>query len=84
MEISVKNSFSYFENRDCQYYPCHKGSDEINCMFCYCPLYGRDKCPGNPKYIGDGNSKIKDCSGCLFPHNAENYEVIMKMLMKNV
>ena len=33
----MKNSFYYFENRDCQYYPCHKGMAEMNCLFCYCP-----------------------------------------------
>ena len=35
----MKNSFYYFENRDCQYYPCHKEMAEMNCLFCYCPLY---------------------------------------------
>lgn len=78
----MKNSSSYFENRDCQYYPCHKETDEINCMFCYCPLYGRENCPGNPNFIGAGDNKIKDCSKCLFPHEAKNYELIIKMLMQ--
>ncbi|MBQ1192921.1 MAG: metal-binding protein [Lachnospiraceae bacterium] len=78
----MKNSFSYFENRDCQYYPCHKGISEMNCMFCYCPLYGRDKCPGNPKYIGEPDNKVKDCSSCVFPHKHENYEEIISILMK--
>lgn len=78
----MKNSSSYFENRDCQYYPCHEGSDEINCMFCYCPLYDRENCPGNPSYIGDAGKKIKDCSACIFPHQPENYDVIIKLLMK--
>ena len=34
----MKNSFYYFENRDCQYYPCHKGMAEMNCLFCYLSL----------------------------------------------
>lgn len=80
----MKNSSSYFENRECKYYPCHKGTDEINCMFCYCPLYEREKCPGNPSYIGEGENKIKDCSNCLFPHQAKNYETIIKILMKKI
>ena len=27
-----------FENRECKYYPCHE-TDNINCLFCYCPLF---------------------------------------------
>ena len=79
---NMENSSSYYENRECKYYPCHKGTDEINCMFCYCPLYEREKCPGNPSFIREGENRIKDCSNCLFPHQAKNYEVIIKMLME--
>ncbi|MBQ3009245.1 MAG: metal-binding protein, partial [Oscillospiraceae bacterium] len=35
----MKNSFRFFENRDCEYYPCHKTDHPLNCLFCYCPLY---------------------------------------------
>ena len=72
----MKNSFSYFENRDCVYFPCHQTqSDSFNCLFCYCPLYALgDKCGGNFTYIEEG---IKDCSHCLLPHNPEGYSYIL-------
>ena len=30
----------FFQNRPCEYFPCHKGIPEeaFNCLFCYCPL----------------------------------------------
>ena len=35
-----ENSYKYFKNTDCKYFPCHKGlSDDFNCLFCYCPMY---------------------------------------------
>lgn len=49
-------------------------------MFCYCPMYGRELCPGKPAYIEYKGKKIKDCSKCIFPHEPENYEVIMRLL----
>ena len=42
--------YSYFSNKECEYFPCHKGADpeNFNCLFCYCPLYALgDKCGGN-------------------------------------
>ena len=36
----------YFENRDCDYYPCHD-AEHINCMFCFCPLYPKEDCGGD-------------------------------------
>ena len=65
--------YAFFQNRDCEFFPCHKGADpeNFNCLFCYCPLYalGR-KCGGNCSFTESG---IKDCSGCLVPHRRENY-----------
>jgi len=58
------------QNKDCEYFPCHKGIDEkdFNCLFCYCPLYTLGKeCKGNFKIHHD----IKDCSNCLIVHNGE-------------
>lgn len=71
-----KNSFSYFANKECQYYPCHKNAGEnFNCLFCYCPLYALgDGCGGNFKYIEDG---IKDCSDCLIPHSENGYSYVI-------
>ena len=76
----MKKSYAYFENRECEYYPCHKGVEGINCLFCYCPLYSRIHCPGNYRYIEVNGKKIKECTDCTFPHKSENYEVIMKFL----
>ena len=69
--------YSFFQNRECEYFPCHKvASDEnFNCLFCYCPLYALGKkCGGNFRYDEKG---FKDCSGCTFPHRRENYERIV-------
>jgi len=76
----MKNSYRFFENRECRYFPCHHGLGDFNCLFCYCPLYGRDKCPGNPKYLEKNGKRIKVCSDCIFPHRAENYDLMMKIL----
>lgn len=69
--------YSFFQNRKCEYFPCHKGADpeNFNCLFCYCPLYALGKkCGGNFKYTEDG---FKDCSKCAFPHNRNNYEKVV-------
>lgn len=71
--MKVKNSFRYFQNRECQYYPCHKGADDerFNCLFCYCPLYTLgERCGGNFSYTDRG---IKDCSNCTIPHQPKGY-----------
>ena len=70
----------YFQNRECSYFPCHKGADceNFNCLFCYCPLYALgDKCGGAFAYTENG---IKDCSKCLIPHRSENYDRIMEKM----
>lgn len=76
------NSYRFFENKDCAYFPCHQGLKEFNCLFCYCPLYCKQHCPGNPVYIESENDgrKIRDCSNCIFPHRAENYEKVIQKL----
>lgn len=71
-----KGHFSFFQNTQCEYFPCHQtqNPEDFNCLFCYCPLYalGR-RCGGNFRYTPSG---VKDCSGCLVPHRRENYEYI--------
>lgn len=74
------NSYKFFTNKDCEYYPCHKGIEELNCLFCYCPLHAHQACPGKPEYLNMNGKKIKDCSNCTFPHKAENYDTIIKLL----
>ena len=72
----MDGKFSFFQNRECEYFPCHETEhpEDFNCLFCYCPLYalGRE-CKGNYCYTDAG---IKDCSACLTPHKRENYRYI--------
>ncbi len=75
--MEQKNSFKFFANKDCGFYPCHQNADpnNFNCLFCYCPLYALgDKCGGNFVYIEGG---VKDCSDCLIPHSEKGYMYIM-------
>ena len=70
----------FFQNKECPYFPCHKGADEgdFNCLFCYCPLYALgDHCGGSFSYTDNG---IKDCSNCVKPHLRENYNKILERL----
>ena len=72
MDVTGKH-YTWFQNKECEYFPCHKGvrEEEFNCLFCYCPLYalGPD-CGGNFRYTEKG---IKDCSRCTLPHQRDNY-----------
>ena len=74
--------YQFFQNKECEYFPCHAGADPetFNCLFCYCPLYalGQD-CGGNCRYTQQG---IKDCSACLRPHSPGGYEAIMEAFPK--
>ncbi len=79
----MENSFRFFENRECQYYPCHD-MKEINCLFCYCPLYFLDSCPGNYSILNKDGKKIKTCIECKFPHEPENYGKIIKFLKEAI
>ena len=70
--------YNFFQNRVCEYFPCHKGAnpETFSCLFCYCPLYAlADRCGGNFTYTDQG---IKDCSNCLIPHCRDNYSVVQQ------
>lgn len=72
--------YKFFQNRECEFFPCHKGIDRgnFNCLFCYCPLYTLgDQCGGSFTYLNNG---VKDCSKCLRPHRRENYDRIMEKM----
>lgn len=73
--------YSFFQNRECEYFPCHKTENvnKFNCLFCYCPLYGRSDCGGKYVILENG---IKDCSNCLLPHY--NYDYIIRKLGDNM
>ena len=69
-------NYAFFSNTKCEYFPCHEKADpeNFNCLFCYCPLYCLgDNCGGRFSYLDNG---YKDCSGCIFPHRAESYDLI--------
>ena len=73
----MEDSYRYFSNKSCQYFPCHKGADadNFNCMFCYCPLYVLgENCGGKFVYLSNG---CKDCSACLIPHRPDGYDKII-------
>lgn len=76
----MNNSYRFFENKECQYFPCHKGLDDFNCLFCYCPLYLRENCPGKPRYIERDGRTIKDCTDCNFPHRPDSYDALIAAL----
>lgn len=74
----MDNSYKFFSNKDCKYYPCHKTDGDINCLFCFCPLYPLgDKCGGDFRMLPNG---IKDCSNCTKTHKPDGYEYVMKKL----
>lgn len=72
--------YKFYQNRECEYFPCHEGADceSFNCLFCFCPLYALgDRCGGSFTYLENG---VKDCSRCVRPHCRENYDVILEKM----
>lgn len=70
--------YSFFQNTQCEYFPCHKTNqpENFNCLFCYCPLYTLgERCGGNFKYLENG---IKDCQDCLVPHHRGSFRIILE------
>ena len=75
--IYMKNDHTFFQNRECAYFPCHKVDDdrEFNCLFCYCPLYTLgDRCGGNFSYTETG---VKVCSNYTLPHGQKGYAYVL-------
>ena len=75
----MKNSYRFFNNKDCKFLPCHNkpDKDEFNCLFCYCPLYFLgDECGG----LFENNHGLKDCTNCHLPHTAGYYDTIVAKL----
>ena len=69
--------YSFFQNRECEFFPCHEGVEEaeFNCLFCYCPLYALgEACGGGFVYTENG---VKSCEHCAFPHRRGNYGEIL-------
>lgn len=74
----MSEHYKFFNHTACEFYPCHDMKpEELNCLFCFCPLYCLgEACGGNPRYVGEHND-IKDCSACTLPHRRENYDYVM-------
>ena len=36
--------YSFFQNTQCEYFPCHKTDkpEDFNCIFCYCLIFLHD------------------------------------------
>lgn len=74
-----EQSFLYFENRRCKYFPCHGGvnieSEGFNCMFCRCPYYYKAVCPGIESGVAHVlENGCKDCTECAYNHLYSNRE----------
>lgn len=74
----AESGFKGFENKDCEYYPCHN-FEKINCIFCFCPLYSLNDCGGSYTVLKNGN---KDCSNCELPHKDGGYDYVVEFLKK--
>lgn len=72
-------SYKFFTNKECEYYPCHN-LENINCLFCFCPLYYIDNCGGNYTVLDNG---LKNCSKCKIPHSENGYDYIIKKIKEN-
>lgn len=73
----AEKHYTFFQNRECEFFPCHSGvpEEDFNCLFCYCPLYTLgEKCRGAFVYLENG---VKSCERCAFPHWRENYRAVL-------
>lgn len=70
--------FKFFQNKKCEYFPCHNNiiEEKLNCKYCFCPIYYIDDCGGDYIILENG---IKDCSNCTLPHLDEDY-IINKII----
>lgn len=63
-------SYKFFQNKDCPYFPCHEGvpEEEFSCLFCYCPWY----------YHCGSRESLNNCKDCTFPHDPLQYDNMIK------
>lgn len=80
----MENSYKFFENRQCEFFPCHKLEGDFNCLFCYCPMYLYEDCPGTGVYVEKNGIRVKACTDCIFPHKPENYEAVVEFLKSKI
>lgn len=83
MKEGIAARYRFFNHEACEFYPCHDmPAEDINCLFCFCPLYSLgETCGGAFSYIeGADGHRVKDCSACTVPHRRGNYDLIMLKL----
>ena len=51
--MADSKGYQFFQNRQCEYFPCHEveKEEDFNCLFCYCPLYQKERCLGIPPFF---------------------------------
>lgn len=57
----MSEHYKFFQNRECEYFPCHKTNDpeHFNCLFCFCPLYALgERCGGGLQYTESGHQGL--------------------------
>jgi len=67
--IEATNGLYFKKDSIC--HKCHSVEGDLNCFFCFCPLYDDFDCGGNYVILNNG---LKDCSACLKPHEEEFIE----------
>ena len=81
--MADSKGYQFFQNRQCEYFPCHEveKEEDFNCLFCYCPLYQKERCLGHPSLLlNEKGQKIKDCSKCELVHRREMYDAVIRAL----
>lgn len=70
-------SYKFFQNKKCQYFPCHAHVKEkdFSCLFCFCPLLPN---------CNERNYEGKKCEDCYYPHMRGNYNKIIRKLKDNL
>ena len=76
----MSENYKFIAHTKCEFYPCHKGISDFNCLFCYCPFYHDMNCGGNFQLLSNGK---KDCTACVYPHIRENYDEIVRRLIND-
>lgn len=66
-------NYKYFVNKNCEYYPCHRGVDpeEWSCLFCYCPWFWHCGSKGKDGIL---------CPDCIMPHDRNRWCMIQRGL----
>ena len=68
------------QNKECEYFPCHN-IDNLQCDFCYCPLYPcYDKRVRGKIIKNDKGEDIWDCKDCVILHKKQNVNLIIEMI----